>query len=204
MDRLNENEVEALSQYRHIIESELLQDDLSVSQSEGFGLRALHIVSRAGEVNVAKMLLSKGANVNFKTKKGLTPLHYAVLSGKTDIVQLLLLFGAKPDEKALHDGKTPLHMAASRGDLEVVRCLLDSGANVSIPDFSETLPKDTALSAGFEKCSCLLEHHEQIQSRAAPGVTRVYIPEMEEDNEADTSKLLDHSDDVHETSKLLT
>jgi len=153
--------VEAISRYKDIIESELAQDVIDYGSEPC--LRALHVVARAGEVQVAKMLVQKKANVNFPTSKGLSPLHYAVLSGKVAMVRLLLLYGAKVNYQSTRDGRTCLYTAAEKGHLEVVRFLVEHGGNPSIRSFSGMLPKEAAAENGHCQIQALLEDQEKRQ-----------------------------------------
>ncbi|KAJ7874014.1 ankyrin repeat domain-containing protein [Mycena olivaceomarginata] len=58
------------------------------------GNRVLHDVSIAGEIEVVKMLLKKGANLNAPGGEYGTALQAASQQGKLEIVQLLLRKGA--------------------------------------------------------------------------------------------------------------
>ena len=46
-----------------------------------------------GNVDVVRLLLGKGADVQAKQKNGWTPLHYAAPTGYIDMVRLLLRKG---------------------------------------------------------------------------------------------------------------
>ncbi|KAK0704300.1 nucleoside phosphorylase domain-containing protein [Lasiosphaeris hirsuta] len=90
--------------------------------------------AQTGNVEVAKLLLSQGANIDATRKiniKGLmipadaTPLYCAVDAGHENLVQFLLDRGA-------HQGRTehgwyPLCLAAERGSVAVVKLLLERG-----------------------------------------------------------------------------
>ena len=64
------------------------------------------------ELELAKMLIARGANVNATDKLGMTPLLWAASSdfGDTAMVELLLKSGAKADAKN-RDGRTALELA---------------------------------------------------------------------------------------------
>jgi ankyrin repeat protein len=74
-------------------------------------------VSR-NEVHRVRVLLAYGADVNGRSREGLTPLHYAVRSGKLPLIRLLLDHGADvnaPDPAGL----TPVHhLAKSRAKID--------------------------------------------------------------------------------------
>ena len=61
-------------------------------------------------LEVAKLLVEAGANVNLACEHGRTPLHMAAAWGQLDVVQFLVEAGAKTDcPNSL--GQTPLEMA---------------------------------------------------------------------------------------------
>ncbi|RWS09566.1 hypothetical protein B4U79_03359 [Dinothrombium tinctorium] len=55
----------------------------------------LHIAAKRGHLNVVKLLVDKGANVNAIDTVGRTPLWYTLLSGHVDVFLFLLENGAK-------------------------------------------------------------------------------------------------------------
>lgn len=76
-------------------------------------------------------LLSKGADIEFRSEANCTPLHHAAFSGPVESVEFLLDAGA--DINAFHnEWKVPLCIAILRGRLEIVETLLGYKANVNI------------------------------------------------------------------------
>lgn len=68
-----------------------------------------HYSSRNGHLDVCRLLLKNGANVNAKTRSGnSTSLHRASSTGKLSIVKLLVDFKADIGTTD-SDGKTALH-----------------------------------------------------------------------------------------------
>ena len=64
------------------------------------GFTPLHIAAHYGNVNIANLLLDRGANVNFAASKhNITPLHVAAKWGRANMVTLLLERGAEMDAK---------------------------------------------------------------------------------------------------------
>ena len=84
-------------------------------------------------LELARLLLTAGADVNAKNKWGSTPLHAAAREGHTEAVRLLLEAGADVNAEN-EDGETPLHWAAWEGHTDVVRLLLAAGADVNAKD----------------------------------------------------------------------
>ena len=63
-------------------------------------------------IDIANMLISKGANIDVMDKYGNTPLHIASECGSKDLVRHLISRGANKDAKNI-DGKTAYDLAKS-------------------------------------------------------------------------------------------
>jgi ankyrin repeat protein len=76
------------------------------------------------EVEMARTLIARGANVNVVDKLGMTPLLWAanVDFGDTAMIELLLKSGAKTDARN-KDGLTPLELARKYGHATLVPVL---------------------------------------------------------------------------------
>jgi ankyrin repeat protein len=86
---------------------------------------ALHVAAAAGDVELAKFLLAKGADLNSQAQ-GYAPLHAAVRANQKAMVEFLLDKGAKLKD----DSHTPaLHIAAHLGHVEMAELLLAKGAD---------------------------------------------------------------------------
>lgn len=59
----------------------------------------MHVAAKWGKVNMVSLLLDKGANIESKTRDGLTPLHCAARSGHEQVVDMLLERGAPISSK---------------------------------------------------------------------------------------------------------
>lgn len=88
------------------------------------GESALMYAALKGHLALAKLLISKDADVN---KTGWTPLHYAATNGHVDVIGLLLENHAFVDAGS-PNGSTPLMLAAQYGSPQAVKLLLDEGA----------------------------------------------------------------------------
>ncbi|VEN64744.1 unnamed protein product [Callosobruchus maculatus] len=87
------------------------------------GYTALHYAARNGQLDVCKLLIENGANINAVTNGGVTALSRAASTGNKDIVEYLLSKDADPFVKD-SDGKTALHKAAENGHAHICRILL--------------------------------------------------------------------------------
>lgn len=84
-------------------------------------------------IDIAELLLEKGANLNAVDYCGHTPLHVAADYLRYDIAELLLKKGANPNARDIL-GKTPLHVAAMHRRYDIAGLLLKKGANPNIED----------------------------------------------------------------------
>lgn len=98
----------------------------------------LHAAAAGYRVEIARLLLAAGADVNAAGKhRGGVPLHYAADGGperdaQRQVAMIRLLLEAGADLHAQDkNGATPLHRAVRTRCAEAVRCLLDAGANPS-------------------------------------------------------------------------
>ena len=93
---------------------------------DGENKSALHIGAWKGYVDVVKVLIQEGADVNAVDEDKMTTLHVVAQYGHIDIVKLLIQNGA--DVNAVSkDGRTALHEAAWSGHVDVAKVLLENG-----------------------------------------------------------------------------
>uniref|UniRef100_A0AAZ3R2N7 K Homology domain-containing protein n=1 Tax=Oncorhynchus tshawytscha TaxID=74940 RepID=A0AAZ3R2N7_ONCTS len=98
-----------------------------------------------GHVEVARLLLDSGAQVNMPADSFESPLTLAACGGHVELAALLIERGANLEE-VNDEGYTPLMEAAREGHEEMVALLLAQGANVH----ATTATGDTALTYACE------------------------------------------------------
>jgi len=109
----------------------LLNEKADVNAAQGDGMTALHWAAFRDDLELARLLIKAGANVQAQTRiGGQTPLALACKNGDAAMIDLLLYAGASP--KAGDElGTTPLMLAAASGSTAAVKVLLDHGAEVN-------------------------------------------------------------------------
>ena len=92
-------------------------------------------------IELANLLISRGAKVNIKDNGGKTPLHRAICN--LEMVKLLISKGAKVNAKDKTD-RTPLHSGTAY--TERVKILVSTGANVNAKDRNGDTPLHRSVS----------------------------------------------------------
>jgi ankyrin repeat protein len=139
---------------------ELAADPGYLAAENSFGWAPLHFAAFAGNTDVAKLLLDRGADINRRanTKFRNTPLQVALLSGQEQMAELLVSRGADVRiEQA--EGFTALHEAAQLGNEKVVKLLLEAGADPSARSKDGRTPLGIARKGGHDTIARLLESH---------------------------------------------
>jgi ankyrin repeat protein len=101
---------------------------------------------RDTHIEIARLLLDSGADVNASTSWGSTVLGDAAKDGNERMVELLLARGASIN-RSEHDGYTALSRAAMNGHDRVVEILLAHGADVNL----KTKHGHTALTLALDR-----------------------------------------------------
>ncbi len=143
------------------------------------GRKALVVGSGKGHLEVVKLLLDRGADVNAKAKDGDTALMSAAGKGHPEIVERLFNSGADINAKRT-DGFTPLMVASSNGRLEILKLLLGKGADVNAKSENGFTPLMVASSNGrLEILKLLLDKGADVNAKAKDGgtaLTTAYMP----------------------------
>ena len=130
------------------------------------GVTALYIACEDGNVELAKLLINRGADVNLPVSWQRTPLYAANKGGYADIVKLLLNNGANPNQLA--KSQTPLHVAAENGCLQCVIDLVDAGAEVNALTSNGSPPIHLAKLSGHDDVVAYLHSHGAGRPAIAP------------------------------------
>ncbi|CAL4088987.1 unnamed protein product, partial [Meganyctiphanes norvegica] len=129
------------------------------------GATALTIASENGHTSTAHVLITHGANIDYKTSDGVNSLIHAAREGKDEVVSLLVIYGANI-EAVTNDGKTPLLMACIQGQLNTAKILLEEGANPRACDNNGITPIQVAIKKGYNDLVSIMSNSptERLQS----------------------------------------
>ncbi|XP_026675593.1 protein fem-1 homolog CG6966 isoform X2 [Ceratina calcarata] len=118
----------------------------------------LWCAAAAGYLELVKLLVKNGAEINATTKTHSTPLRAACFDGYFDIVRFLVAHGADI-ELTNREGHTCLMIACYRGHIQIVKFLLALRANVNRKSIKGiTALHDCAESGYLDVVKALIEH----------------------------------------------
>uniref|UniRef100_A0A8C5YN68 Protein phosphatase 1 regulatory subunit 12C n=1 Tax=Marmota marmota marmota TaxID=9994 RepID=A0A8C5YN68_MARMA len=157
----------------------------TVNQADNEGWTPLHVAASCGYLDIARYLLSHGANIAAVNSDGDLPLDLAesdamegllkaeiahrgvdVEAAKRAEEELLLHDtrcwlngGAMPEARHPRTGASALHVAAAKGYIEVMRLLLQAGYDPELRDGDGWTPLHAAAHWGVEDACRLLAEH---------------------------------------------
>ncbi len=144
-------------------------DQTAVEQALGDGVnvdsrardRATPLIVAAlhDQLAIAKLLLSKGADLMARNSGGFTSLHAAAFSGSLPIAKLLLVKGAVLEDAANKAGATPLMVAGEENHVELAEWLIAEGANVNHAEGHGYTPITRAFWKGNKDIIRLFKRH---------------------------------------------
>ncbi len=131
----------------------------------------IHTAALAGHVEIARLLLDAGADLEAEDADGSTPLHDACIHRHQEMVAFLIEQGADVSRRD-HNAAYALSFAVSGGDTAVVRMVLDAGADLYHRSRQGLTLLHFAAARGMESLAdTLLAHGEDVNARTARGET---------------------------------
>lgn len=157
--------------------------------------RELGLAVMDGDLKKVKLLLSKGADLNYRDDEGFTALMLSITNERSDIFRYLLDQGADVN---IEDGDnfTALTHSLDYNDIEATRSLLAHGADVNY-DGRDNSPLMTAIENGdLDVMRLLLEYKPNLEYQNSSGFTALIFAAFESNAEA-VCLLLEHNADVN-------
>jgi ankyrin repeat protein len=103
----------------------------------------LHYAALQDNVDMGKLLLAAGSDINAVDLQGNSPLHNSCYHNSIKFTALLIGAGAHLDVRS-RNLETPLDYASEAGHLEIVKLLVDAKANVNLSGENNWTPLHNA------------------------------------------------------------
>ncbi|XP_076285606.1 uncharacterized protein LOC143211647 [Lasioglossum baleicum] len=153
---------------------DLLKNGADVNMLHGgldFRHSLLHKAVDGKQVQMAKLLINYGANVNVKDTREKTPIVTAILNRDTEMIELLLTNGAdiKEDPKVVCT-------AVRCGNLELVEDLLKNGADINALDnmyFRFSLLHEAVKRKQVQMVKLLINYRANVNVKNSQGETPI-------------------------------
>jgi cytohesin len=135
----------------------------------------LHCACDVENINICRLLIERGANVNAVDNWWDTPLHYVAKNGPIEIMELLIESGSWVNVPS-PELKTPLHYAALSGVINRCELLVRHGAEVNAKDEMGQTPLHYAacILDGTQICSYLINQGGNVNARDSIGKTPIF------------------------------
>jgi len=149
----------------------LKDKEVNVDERDWDDLTALITASSAGHMDIVKILIKGGADVNAADKDGITALMEASIMGHEKIVNALIDAGAEVDYNS-NSGVTALWLAAGENRVNVMKTLLKKNADASVTRSDGITALMTSSVAGHvEAAKLLLEEAADPLATDSDGLT---------------------------------
>lgn len=177
---------------KHLIEV----DRVDVNATTQDGATPIFIaISYGMRLNMIKLLVEHGANVNYINEQQMTPLLQAASPGfasNTAIVTYLVEHGADVNYQR-QDGITALMKAS---DVDKVACLVEYGAHINHEAQDGSTPLIKLAYYGFNQVTYLVKRGADVNHKTKNGITA--LMRAVENNQLETSiYLIEHGADVN-------
>lgn len=145
------------------------------ANNHSYGTTLLHQMAERGDIEMVRLILTKGIDVNIRDMTGRTPLHHCASGGgkegSNEMVSFLISQGAIVNAQD-DEGRTALHWACLSGFYETVKLLISKGADVNMRDEDGLAPLHLVLSARI--ADLLIGHGADVNTRTRDGKTPLH------------------------------
>lgn len=134
-----------LSQTKLKTNSNVLKDWINMKSNNGY--TSLHYAAFRGNIDVIKLLIENGANIDICNNEGLNVLHLAAQGNKTSILIYFIEKYHLDFMKIDNIGSTPLHWASYVGSEESFLYLLTLNPDINKQDIEGLTPLHLAVTS---------------------------------------------------------
>ena len=145
-----------------------------IDQGDWQGRTPLSWAAARGDLDVVKILMDLGADLNIVSCAGLSPLHYAVCNKRPLVLKYLLEHGADIERREAYFQHSPLLVACHQpvDDPLPTRLLITAGANVNARRFDGATPLMVAsMRNSTTIMKLIMEQNVDIDCKDADGQT---------------------------------
>ena len=128
-------------------------------------------------MEIVKLFIDQGVNVNATDAFGMSALHCAVWKGNPQLLELLLQHKGNPNLRN-EEGKTPLYMACQQDDcMECARLLIEHAeTDINLADNCHRTPLlEACVGKHHAKADYLLEHKADFTKADNAGETPIHV-----------------------------
>lgn len=164
------------SDKQYAMYSALMMYNADVTQKDMYGDTVLHVCTMADVSNdVLQLLVSHGAPINERNKKGVTPLNLAIEKGNMAHVVFYAQAGADINAEDM-DGNTPLTRALESPDITMLQTLV-TPRNVLSKDSAGNTPLHIAIikDSPFEYVKYLVDTGADVNARNKDGDSVLFL-----------------------------
>lgn len=148
---------------------------IDIDEGEPMGWTPLMCAVEKGHLSVARILLSRGADVSVLNDYGFSALLLAIQHGYPVITEMLIKAGADV-QTATPQGRAALHLAADFGYLAITEVLIKAGADIESTTPQGCAPLHLAACEGHsEVIRALIEAGANPDSRMPNGETPLFF-----------------------------
>lgn len=164
-------------------------------------LTPLMIASHEGHMDIAKLLLASGANINTKTSENNTALLTAA-AGKKEMLALYLVSQGASVTEIAKNGRSLAHHASYCGMFALLKAVLEKGCDPNVQDIEGDTALHDAIAKGHDRAVNILLSHPNINMTLVnkKGFHPLVFAAFKE-NEFAVEKLLDKSQSLMKMTK---
>ncbi len=144
-----------------------------------------------GNVEMLKLLVAAGANINAGDQNGETPLSWAAAKGMSECVRYLLSLPGIKVNRTNINRQTPLYRAVLSNEVECVELLLEArGIDVNMASVLGWSPLHLAARYGCDDIVELLLNHDDINVNARDREGKTPLDDAERYNNEECANLI--------------